>query len=826
MKKLSAILFSFIFLSSVLSFAQMTDSQVVDYLKSAASSGKSQTEMQRELLLKGVTKEQLLRIKNQYESGNKGAANTREVSGANPRSKKQSMDVQGQDNRISAGRDGQYAGTEANVAEAGGVSPDRNMKQGANLFADGRPESRIFGHSMFTGTDLSFEPNENVATPEDYKLGPGDQVIIEIWGYSEASISQTISPEGKITISQIGPVYLSGLTIKEASEKIKKALRAKYSGIGGDTPNSEVSITLGEIRTIQVNVMGEVKVPGTYRLSSFATVFSALYRAGGVTDTGSLRDIKVVRGGEKVADVDVYGYLFNGRSDSDIRLQDGDIVIVPPYVKLVELFGGVKRPMLYEMSGDETVADALKYSGGFSSSANKTSVRVERKSGKLREVFTVPSDRMAYTGVEDGDFITADTTFVKYANRLEVQGYVNQPGLYELGGGISTVKDLVRAAGGLREDAFLPRAVITRERDDLSLETVSVPLGAIMKGTVADVKLKKNDILLVSGMYEIQDRGILTINGLVSNPGSFPYAENTSVEDLIIMAGGLLDGASLARVDVARRVIDLYSTMPKDTIGQTFNFAIKDGLAVDGADEFILKPYDVVSVRLSPAFQKQQFVKVTGEVAFPGEYVLLDKGETISDVIARAGGVTNRAYPKGGTLHRLLNDEEKALNAATRKFIEQGDTKDSLDVKKLDFAEKYPVGINLEKALESPDSQYDITLREGDEIIVPELLNTVRIQGTVMYPNTVVYVPGKGVEYYINAAGGYANRAKRSKVFIIYMNGNVTRAKVGAKVMPGCEIIVPSKGEKKEMSTGEILSIGTSTASLATMIATLVRLFN
>lgn len=790
MKKFTLTLLALAFLSAAMSYAQMTDSQVVDYLKSASASGKSQTEMQKELLLKGVTKEQLLRIQAQYQSAKTGSGNGQQAVGANPRSEKHA------------------ASDEVAVQHvAGDVS-----------------QSRIFGHSMFTGKELSFEPNENVATPEDYRLGPGDQVIIEIWGYSEASISQTISPEGKINISQIGPVYLSGLTIKEASEKIRKALRSKYAGIGGDTPNSEVSITLGDIRTIQVNVMGEAKVPGTYRLSSFATVFSALYRAGGVTETGSLRDIEVVRGGTKVADVDVYGYLFDGKSESDIRLQDGDIIIIPPYVKIVELAGGVKRPMLYEMAGDETVADAVKYSGGFLSSANKGSVRVERKSGKLREVFTVPSDRMEYTVVEDGDFITADTTFVKYANRLEVQGYVNQPGLYELGGGINTVKDLINAAGGLRDDAFLSRAVITRERSDLSLETVSVPIGAIMKGTVADVKLKKNDVLLISGLYEIQDRGILTINGLVANPGTFPFADNTSVEDLIVMAGGLLDGASLARVDVARRVVDLHGTMPMDTIGETFNFAIKDGLAVDGADEFILQPYDVVSVRQSPAFQKQQFVKVTGEVAFPGEYVLLDKGETMSEVIARAGGVTSRAFPGGGTLYRRLNDEEKALNAATKKFVEQDDSKDSLNVDKLDFTDRYTVGINLEKALESPGSQYDITLREGDEIVVPEYLNTVRIQGTVMYPNTVVYVPGKGPDYYINAAGGYGNRAKKSKVFIIYMNGNVSRAGMGAKILPGCEIIVPSKGEKRQMSTGEILSIGTSSASLAAMIATIVNL--
>lgn len=820
MKKLVVLSVAALLSLSFTVMAQMTDSQVISYVKSANEAGKSETQIGRELLSKGVTKEQLQKIKSQFEEGTintNGASKTSsENSVVNPRQVKKSGDNKTQNDADTRSRD---------YVDHGNRNFDiRDAENGMDMFYMPEDSLKIFGHDIFRNNTLSFEPNENTATPEDYKLGPGDEVIIEIWGYNEASITQVISPEGKINISQIGPVQLGGLTIKEASAKIKKALRSKYAGIGGDRPNSEVSITLGQIRSIQVNVMGEARVPGTYRLSSFSSVFTALYRAGGVTMTGSLRNIKVVRGGEECAIVDVYGYLFNGKSESDIRLQEGDIIIVPPYSNLVLIQGGVKRPMYYELVEGETVADAIAYAGGFTSDAHKDDVLVERKSGKQREVITVTEAKMNGTRVEDGDVITVASTFEKYANRLEIKGYVFRPGLYELGNDIKTVKDLVNAAGGLREDAFLARAIITRELDDLSLETISVPVGAIMKGTIADVALRKNDILTISGTYELNDRGTMTINGMVANPGSFPFAENTSVEDLIIQAGGLVDGASMARVEVARRVADMSGLFPTDIIGETYSFAIKDGLSIDGADEFILQPYDVVSVRKSPAFQTQQFVTLQGEVTFPGEYVLQNRNETLSDLINRAGGVTDRAFLNGGLLIRRTNDEENTLHNATKRMIEMNSDTDSLDVDKMNFKDTYTVGIQMDKALANPGSAYDIKLREGDRIVVPEYVSTVSIQGTVMYPNVVQYVQGKGVEYYIKAAGGYGNRAKRSKAYIVYMNGNVSKASSG-KVEPGCEIVVPSKGEKARMTTGEYISLGTSAASLATMVATLVNLF-
>lgn len=791
------IVLALLFAAAIPAAAQMTDQQVADYVKQSLATGKNQNQISAELISRGVTAEQIERLNAKYGNTANEVGIGETVEAANPR-------------------------TEITAVETFFTNADEEIYAQADTLAN----TRIYGHSIFSGRNLTFEPNENAATPADYRLGPGDEVIIEIWGYNEASIKSTISPEGKINISQIGPIYLGGLTITEASAKIKKALSSKYSGIGGERPSSEVSITLGRVRTIQVNIMGEVTLPGTYRLSSFSTVFTALHRAGGVTDAGSMRAIRVVRGGKDAAVVDVYGYLFDGRSDTDIRLQEGDVIIVPPYQKLVDVQGAVKRPMIYELSESETVGDAVRYAGGFISEAYKESVMVDRKSGTERQILTVTAANLKSTPAEDGDIVNATENYQKYSNRLEVQGFVFRPGFYEFGPEINTVKALVEAAGGLREDAFLARAIITRERIDLTSETIAVPIGDIMLGKASDVALAKNDVLMVSGTYELTQRGTMIINGMVANPGTFPFADNTSVEDLIIMAGGLLDGASTSRVEVARRVADMAGTSPTDTIGRTYHFSIKDGLALDGADNFILEPYDVVSVRQSPAYQTQKFVTITGEVAFPGSYVIQDRGETMSDIIFRAGGTTSRAYLNGGIIVRQTNEEEKTLNSATRRMLRLDGEESQIDEDKLSFSGQYTVGVQMEKALSQPHSQYDIILREGDQIIVPEYLNTVRIQGDVMFPNVVQYVPGKGLEYYINSAGGYSQDAKRSKVYIVMMNGNVTKAHMTTKIEPGCEIIVPSKKDKAErMQPAEILSLGTSTASLATMIATLVRLF-
>lgn len=796
-------------------YAQMTDDQVVNYVRSGMAAGKGEKQIGTELLARGVTEAQLMRIKEKYDKANETSVTSLAVSGGAIR---------------------RQSATE-NIADGGNI--EQVMVEEADRAMDsGR--SSIYGHSVFNGRALTFEPNENIATPQDYKLGPGDEVIIEIWGFNEANIRATISPEGKINVTQIGPIYLNGLTIKEAQTKIKKALLSKYSNIGGERPNSDVSVTLGQIRTIQVNVMGEVSVPGTYRLSSFATVFTAIYRAGGVSNDGSLRAIRVIRGGKDFASVDVYGYLFDGKSDSDIRLQEGDIIIVPPYENLVTVTGSVKRPMAYELKAGETLQTLIDYAGGFSSSAYKEKINVVRNIGSERKIITLKGSDAASMAMADGDVVTIGSTLDRYDNRVEIKGCVFFPGMFELNSQISSVKQLVESAGGLKEDAFLTRAVLIREKEDLTLETKTVELGAIMSGKAEDIRLRKNDVLVISSKFEVKDRGIFTINGYVARPGTFAFAENTTVEDLILQAGGLLDGASLSKVDVARRVVDPYSLEVKEEIGETFSFSIKDGLAVDGADKFYLEPYDVVSVRKSPAYQTQKFVTVGGEVAFPGQYVLQTNGERLSSIIERAGGVTYLGFVKGSKLTRRMSEEEMRTDQTTleneRRNIQRQKEKLALsqgisanvtasDLEMLEISSTYTVAVDFEKAIANPGSIYDIIVREGDVLFIPENVGTVAIKGEVLFPNTVAFVEKKPVSYYISQAGGYNNDAKQSKVYVVYMNGSVAKG-ASATVEPGCEIVVPRKPERKAMSTGEIMTLGTSTASLATMIVSLVNLLS
>ena len=875
MRKIALIAAILLGAMSVASYAQMSDEQVIEYVKTASAAGKSQDDITKELLLRGVTQEQAERIKARVQSGSVSAGSENAFgeedgfgrsSGANSRRTQTGSRSQG-GNRTGTLRgttfEDEYFDNQRNVKpqkkSRRNVKTDKNRdlssfdlqkeqlekekekekNKDKEAFTDMLqslvpeeeefeeiPDSlQIFGHDMFAGEELSFEPNENLATPESYQLGPGDQLLIEIFGYSEGSYSKTISPEGTINISQIGQLQLGGLTIKEAKEKLRRALAAKYASVGGSNPNSTVSITLRNIRTIQVNVMGEVEMPGTFRLSSFATVFNALYNAGGVKEEGSLRAIKVVRAGEQIATVDVYGYLFDGRSDSDITLKEGDVIIVPPYVNLVLATGNVKRPMFYELAEGESLSDLIRYAGGFSSKAYQDDVRVIRQQGVERQIYTVRKENAAMFAMADGDEVFVGETLKRFSNKVEVKGAVFRPGMFELGGDIATVRQLVRAAGGLTEDAFTGRAVIVREKDDLTFESLSVDLAGVLSGAATDVVLRKNDILTISSQKELNDPGTLTINGMVKNPGIFPFSANTTVEDLILLAGGLLDGASMARVDVARRIVDPASLMPTEEIGETFAFPLQDGLMVEGGDRFVLQPYDIVSVRQSPGFKPQQFVKIEGEVAFPGEYVLLSEGERVSSLVKRAGGSTGQAFLHGATLTRETSEEERKMQEAKQRMAQGGSSRDSVRVQlqKTQLGATYTVGIELDKAVRNPGSEYDLILREGDRIYVPEQLSTVRISGNVMYPNTVVYVPGKSLDYYIQAAGGYGMRAQRSKVHVVYMNGSSAVKKLGGlRIEPGCEIIVPTKPDRKGLTAGEIVSLSSSTASLAMVVVSLI----
>lgn len=795
------LLFLFVFTIGSSAYAQrMSDQQVVEYVQQAQASGKSQKQITSELLRRGVTQEQVLRIKAQYEATNSTSVGTD--------NKPTSMRKRG----VSLGESYEAAEIE-----------DRKKESQARLDV---PARQIFGHNLFTNRNLSFEPSANLATPVNYRLGPGDEVIIDIWGASENTIRQTISPEGSIQVKDLGPVHLNGMTVKEANSYLQREFSKIYSGIGGSDPNSQIRLTLGDIRTIQINIMGEVAIPGTYTLSSFSTIFHALYRAGGVNEIGSLRGIKLVRNGKPIENLDVYEFIMKGKMNDDIRLQEGDVIIVEPYQSLVRIAGKVKRPMFYEMKTTETVASLLKYAGDFTGDAYKKSVRIIRKSGREHQVYNV--DEMDYSvfRLDDADSVTIDAVLDRFENKVEISGAVFRPGLYQLDGEVNTVKQLIKKAENLRGDAFLNRAILDRERDDYSHEIISINLNGLLNGTVADIPLKKNDHLYIPGIHDLKEEETVSIYGEVQNSGIYPYSDKMTIEDLIIQSGGLLEAAATTRISVTRRIKDPKSTAYSSKLAETFTFDMKDGL-LTGADNFYLQPFDMVQVRRSPAYQVQRTVSVAGEVLFSGSYALLKKNERLSDLIARAGGITPEAYIRGGRLVRQRSDEERRREEDVLRMARSGEGKDSVSVEKLAISETYTVGIDMEKALANPGSDDDIVLREGDVIYIPEYINTVKISGSVMYPNTVSWQKDAKLKHYINMAGGYGDMAKKRKAYVVYMNGTVARAKKSSSglIQPGCEIIVPSKKEKQRMQLAEILGMSSATATMAAMVATLVNTF-
>ena len=797
---------------------QMTDDQIVQYVKSANQAGKSQQQIASELMRRGVTRQQLEKLYAKYQNG-ETTGQSEKTSAETSRMRSLSTDRNKAESV--SGKAMSVSGEEIAMEDSTRLAqPSVEQKED--------PTQQIFGHNIFTNENLTFEPNVNVATPVDYRLGPGDEVIIDVWGASETTIRETISPEGSIHVSNLGPVYLSGKTVKEANAYLKEEFAKIYSGVSGNMPNTQVKLTLGQIRSIQVNVMGEVAVPGTYTLSAFASVFHALYRAGGVNEIGSLRSIRVVRGGSVVADLDVYDFIMKGKLKDDIRLEDGDVILVQPYQSLVQISGKVKRPMFYEMKEGETAALLIDFAGGFTGDAYKKAVRVIRKSGRELQVYNVDEQEFAAFPMDDGDQVSVDSVLQRFENRVEIRGAVYRAGLYQLDGGMNTVKQLIQKSEGVRGDAFLNRAILDREREDLEHEIIQVDVKGILNGTVADIPLQKNDVLYIPSIHDLKEEATLTIHGEVANPGTYLYSDNMTVEDLVLQAGGLLESASTTKVEVARRVKNPKSSQFSQVVGESFAFDLKDGfLTGEGSENFHLQPFDEVYIRKSPAYHKQQNVVVGGEVLFSGSYALSKKNERLSNLIEKAGGVTPDAYVRGARLIRQMTEDEKNRREATLRMARSGSGKDSISVDMLDLSDFYSVGINLEKALARPGGDDDLVLREGDMLYVPEYVSTVKINGAVMYPNTVTYKEGEDLKYYINQAGGFANNAKKKKAFVVYMNGTVSRLKTrnSKAIEPGCEIIVPSKDKRNRMSPAEILSIGTSTASLATMIATLVNLF-
>lgn len=803
--------FSIGILFLALSAGAMTDDEVIRYIRTQSANGKTEKQIGQELLAKGVRPEQVQRIKAKYQKeGTMGTGQPAQTATLQKSSTPTSYQRGSMDEDRST----------IIVSETDEMTVD-------NYTVDVQtPQKQVYGHELFNSQSLSFEPNKNLATPKNYRLGPGDEVIIDVWGAAEEHLREVISPEGSIMVSRLGPVYLNGKTVDEANQYVKNLFARKYGGLNNE--QTDVSVNLGDIRSISIDIMGEVSTPGTFRMSPFSSVFHALYNAGGINDIGSMRNISVLRNGKRVATVDIYDYLFNGKQTGNIRLQEGDVIIVPPYEQIVNITGNVKRPMYYEIKPGETIASLLEYSGGMAGDAYSGMVQLSRQNGSENELYNVERGDFNSYRLKDGDVVTVGTVLDRFSNRVELKGAVTRPGLYALGSGATTVTDLIRMADGLTDDAYKGRALLYRQGPDLTLEVIPVDLAAIEAGLDPDITLSKNDIIEVASVQELVEKGDFTITGMVPNPGPYSYMKNTSVEDLILRAGGLREGASTARVDISRRIVDPSATYETSQIAQTFTVDIVGGLGTNAnaAREFILKPYDRVTVRTSPGYGIQKEVTVNGQILFAGPYTLQKRNERLSDLVARAGGVVDGAYLKGAYLKRKLSeDERQARENVLRIAMQNQEGNDSISRTKIEVTDVYNVGIDLVAALAKPGSTQDLVLQEGDALYIPEEQSTVKISGDVMYSNTVVFEPGKKVPYYINEAGGYGNRAKKSKCFIVYMNGHVAKVGRNTVVEPGAHIIVPSKEQSQGFGWDKVLTFVSGFGSVATMAATIASLF-
>ena len=796
----------------------MSDTQVMQFIQNEARSGTSRSQIVIKLMQRGVNMDQIQRVRNQYEkqlqktdTGVNAQARAIDFDDSNVSSN--STNYQ----EVVTGKVGTATQVEENASDVQQRVEDDVMT--ASVASEETFGKKIFGHDIFNRRLLSFEPNMNLATPSRYVLGPGDVVVVEIYGASQKSMQLTVSPEGEITVPGYGPIQVSGLSVESANARIRSTLGSRYS-------SSNIKMSVNRSRTIMVHVMGEVKAPGTYRLSGYATVFHALYMAGGIADLGTLRNIKVSRGGRIISVVDVYEFILNGRLAGNVSLQDDDVIQVGTYDCIVGITGNVKRPMFYEMRKNETVSTLLKYAGGFTGDAYTKSVRVQRSTGERHSVHNVEEFDMSVFKVADGDNVTVDGILDRYENVVEIKGAVFRPGQFQLGEDVFSVRSLVEHAEGLTEDAFPEHAIIHRLKPDRTMEVISVDVAGIMSEAIPDVPLKNEDVLFIPTNSEMVKERTLTITGMVMSPGTYEYADNTTIEDLIIMAGGLRDQASLARVDVSRRILDPMATEKSNQIAESFSFDIKDGLVINHDRQFFLQPYDVVHVRRSPAFSTARTITVTGEVNYEGDFTLESKSLRLSDAIKMAGGATDAAYLRGARLIRRMNDEERVRMRATREAIRNLLTEryDSLAWNRMDLDNSYPVGIQLDEAVNNPGSDKDVLLREGDRIYVPEYNGSVKVSGDVMFPNTVFYEKGQNAKFYVKQAGGFGNRAKKSKMFIVYQNGTVGIAKKGAMPEPGCEIVVPSKRHREPFDFRTLTGITTPLTTIAMLIVALSKL--
>jgi len=790
----------------------ISDNQVVRDAVNQKRSGASEAQIATSLLQQGATPQQLQRLRSQYaDQINKAGMNGSVDNGLREAIDRSRTNNESTDNPTRQLTDGDDATT---VDNAEGDIDDESGTQGRRGI---RYSTQVFGRNIFNNPRLTFAPNMNIPTPQNYVIGPGDVLVVDVYGASVENQQLTVSPDGDVYVPEYGPIQVSGLQISAAQNRIR-------SRLGRFFQSSDIRVKLAQTRSIQINVLGEVRVPGTYTLSSLSTVYHALYLAGGVSDLGTLRNIKLYRQGRLVTVVDVYEFILKGRLAGNVRLQDNDVIQVGTYDHLVNISGYVKRPMSYELRGGESLETLLRYAGGFASEAYRQTVRVVRNSELMRNVFNVDEFDFSSFRLNDGDAVSVEANSTLYENMVQVTGAVGRPGMYHLGQKVFSVKSLLERASGLTPEAMTSRAVLRRIKANRTQEVISVNLEGIMNGTEPDMQLQNEDVLYIPTIPEHQYRRTLSILGEVVFPGTYDYADSLTVEDFILQAGGLTYAASTTKVDVSRTYHDPGATDAGLELKKTFTFTIDENFKFSGDRNFFLEPFDIVQVRRSPTYQDPITVSIDGEVMFRGPYTMERKNMRLTDLVKAAGGTISGADIRGARLVRHMTSDERAR---MQRLIEiarrSADGRDSIALNKLAISDTYSVGIHLDEALARPGSTQDIELMDGDRLVIPRFNHTVRISGDVNAANTVAYEEGKDYKYYIEQAGGFGDRAKKRHAYIVYRNGTMAKASKG-KIEPGCEVVVPSKSDRNNLSVSQWLGIGTSMASIATMFATIGRL--
>lgn len=773
---------------SQIKIEELTDQQILQLRQRAEDSGLTEAQMKATLISRGFPPNELNKLEERLRLIDSGLSKV-EVSGRSRQDTVQTTEV-----------------------------PEMNID-----FEPG-PESRIFGYDLFRNKNLTFEPSLNIPTPPTYQIGPGDQLIIDIWGASQQNYQLPVTPDGNIYIENLGPIQVNGLTIEQASNRIIGRLKSIYAGLGSPDRNTYGQVTLGNIRTININILGEVNMPGTFTLSAFATIFNALYASGGPSFNGSFRNIELIRNNEIIAVLDIYDFLMTGKQDNNIRLRDQDIIKVNPYISRVDLTGEVKRPGLYELAEEESIDDLISYSGGFSDKAYQKTLTVYRNTDRERKILNVAKEDFHSLIMQDGDSIPVAPILKRFENRVTINGAVYRPGEYALSDGL-TLNELLNRAEGLTDDAFVNRALIYRTREDLSLEVIPVDLKPIINNE-ASFTLKREDIISVASIFGLREEYYIEINGEINHEGIFPYMENTSLEDIIVIAGGLKESASLSKVEVARRIKSGDEKPISGDISEIFYFNIDKELNISSeASDFKLQPFDQVFIRKSPGYEEAQSLTVEGEVVYPGTYILGSKSDRVSDLIGRAGGFTSEAYLEGAQLIRKVE-----INQERRQEIIENLMSESTDSLQFNLEEgnEQAIGINLNSIMKSPGSKFDLLLQNKDRLIIPKELQTVRLSGALLFPITVRYDQSYNFNKYISMSGGFADNAKRRKTYVIYANGSVDKTnnfmfiKNYPDVQPGAEIVVPQKLAKDKMSTGEIIGITSALSSMALIIVTII----